>query len=210
MAADREPEVIRAVIERATTGDAAAAAWLVALIAPVIRGRIARGLARRRRGRVGAELDDFVQDTLARLFEDGGRALRAWDPARGLGLFGFVGLLADREVGMAMRTRTRNPWTEEPTAAEALARLHAPAAAPNARFEARDLLRRVVAGVRGRLSPAGRGYFQLLVVEDQPVRAVAAQTGLTTDTLYTWRARLTRLMHDVHRELEPDQRAETA
>jgi DNA-directed RNA polymerase specialized sigma24 family protein len=210
MSANREPESIRAVIERATAGDAAAAAWLIELIAPVVRGRIARRLARRRRGHVGAELDDFVQDTLARLFEDGGRALRAWDPARGLGFFGFVGLVADREVGMAMRTRKRNPWTEEPTTADALARLSAPVAGPSARFEARDLLRRVVAGVRGRLSPAGRGYFQLLVVEAQPVGAVAAQTGLTTDTLYTWRARLTRLMQDVHRELEPDQHAETA
>ena len=33
--------------------------------------------------------------------------LRSWDPARGLGFLGFIGLIAEREVGMRMRTMKR-------------------------------------------------------------------------------------------------------
>ena len=200
---------IRAIVDDATAGDDAAAARLIDLIAPVVRARIARLLALRGRGG-GPELDDLVQDTLASVFEDRGRALRAWDPARGLGFLGFVGLLAEREVGMAMRTRKRNPWTEEPMTGDSLDRLHGATAAPVIRIEARDLLRRLFARARTRLTTAGRGVFQLLVVEDRPVGAVAAETGLSADAIYAWRARLTRLLRDTQRELERIQRAETA
>src|SRR5262245_46561893 len=116
---------LQAIVVRATSGDRGAAERLIESLAPVLRRRIARALARwRSRGR-GArhDLEDLVQQTLAALFADGGRPLRAWDPDRGLGFVGFVGLLAEREVGMTMRTRKRNPWTEEPMALDSLSNL---------------------------------------------------------------------------------------
>jgi len=202
---------IRSVVDRAVSGDRDAAMLLIAGIAPVVRTRIARALRRRRaeaRGRrLRHDLEDLVQEAFAALFDDGGRALRAWDPARGLGFLAFVGLLADREVAMVMRTRKRNPWTEDPTAHDAFP---APDDADGVavRLEARDQLRRLAAQVAARLDWRGRRYFQLLVVEDRPVRAVAAATGASPEALYAWRSRLTRLAREVLTELErPRQRS---
>src|SRR5262245_46392622 len=113
---------VQAIIDRAICGDRGAAEQLIAGLAPILRRRIARALGRwRSHGRgVHHDLDDLVQQTLAALFDDGGRALRAWNPERGLGFLGFVGLLAEREVGMTMRTRKRNPWAEEPITPDSL------------------------------------------------------------------------------------------
>lgn len=49
------------------------------------------------------------------LFTDQGRALRAWDPARGLSLENFVGFVAERQIASILRTAKRSPWTEDPT-----------------------------------------------------------------------------------------------
>ena len=197
---------IRAMVDRAISGNRDAAARLIEGITPVVRMRITRALSRRRgesRGRtLRPDVDDLVQDTLAELFEDRGRALRAWDPGRGLGFLGFVGLLAERAVAMRMRTRKRNPWTEDPVADDALRELTRPTEACSTAFEAREQVRRLCACLGERLGPQGRCYFQLLVVEERPVRAVAAETGTSTGALYAWRSRLTKLVRDIRSELE--------
>lgn len=208
---------IRAMIERAMAGDRHAAASLVSGLSPVIRRRVARALFRRAvRGRgTPADLEDLVQETFARLFHERGRALRAWDPTRGLGFLGFVGMLADREVGMAMRTRHRNPWTEEPTAVDSLASLRGASTSLAHRIEARDQLRRVLDLARARVTGSGRTYLEQLVVRDRPIDEVARETGASRPALYAWRTRLLRLLRQVRRELEvadgaPIQRAGTA
>lgn len=202
-----------AIVDRATSGDRGAAEQLIEGVAPVVRRRIGRALARRCTGgrAVRHELDDLVQQTLAALFADGGRVLRAWNPGRGLGFLGFVGLIAEREVGMTMRSRRRNPWTEEPTAAEALSNACSLTLDAASRIEARDELRRVIARLRDRLSRPGQSYLQWLVLEDRPVSAVARETGARPEALYAWRSRLLRMLREVRRELgAPHERAESA
>ena len=197
---------IRTLVARAAARDAGAAATLVDGMAPVIRRRVACALARRRdqaRGRaLRPDLEDLVQETFAGLFADEGRALRAWDPARGLGFLGFVGMLAEREVGMRMRTRRRHPWTEDPTAEDTLMHLGGSTESLALQIERRDLVRRVVARLAERLSPLGRRYFELLFLDAQPVQAIAAETGASADALYAWRSRLTRLVREVRGMLD--------
>jgi RNA polymerase sigma-70 factor (ECF subfamily) len=185
----------RAIIDRVVAGDPAAAGALVHHLAPVVRRRIAGVLARRsRRGRSFApDLDDLVQDTWVALFDRGARALRAWDPARGLDLGGFVGLFAARTAAMRLRTRKTNPWTEDPTTADLLAELGGTAGGVAASLEARCLL----AQIRARLGAQGRRYFQLLFIDDESVEAAAAAAGTSRDALYAWRSRLTRLAHEL-------------
>jgi RNA polymerase sigma-70 factor (ECF subfamily) len=168
----------------------------------------------RNRG-TSADLEDLVQDTFAGLFSN--RALGAWDPERGLGLLGFVGLLAEREVGMAMRTRKRNPWSEEPTPHELLSDLGGATPSLAGHIEARDELRRLFARARARLRGPARCYLEWLVLEERSIQAVAEQTGSSTEALYAWRSRLLRLLRALRRELAaagrdgaPHLRAETA
>jgi RNA polymerase sigma factor (sigma-70 family) len=196
---------IQALLERALSGDAEASETLVDGIAPIIQVRVARVLLRRHgqaKGRdLRHELEDLVQEVFAALFSNGGRALRAWDPARGLGFAGFIGFLAEREVGMLMRTKKRNPWTEDPTMDTTLDTLAGVVESHEASVESRDLLRRLADRLTERLSPQGRHYFQLLYLENQPVKAIAEATGTSTDALYAWRSRLGKLLRQLHVEL---------
>jgi RNA polymerase sigma-70 factor (ECF subfamily) len=197
-----DSHAIRNLIDDAIAKDAGALDALVELVTPVVRVRVARVLARRgRRGSI--DIDDLVQETFAHLFVDEGRALRAWDPARGLPFLGFVGLLAERAAKMAMRARKRDPWLEEPTEDDTLSQLGgAPIA--NAQIEARDELRRLLAVAEQRLSVAGFRYLQWLVLEDRSVDAIVLQTGSTADAVYTWRTRIKRLLNEIRVELNAE------
>src|SRR5262245_8316373 len=92
-----DPERIRAAI----AGDAGAIAELLSAATPVVQARVARALLRRpeTRGRdIHADVADLTQEVFVALFTADGKALKAWDPARGLSFANFVGLLAQRRV----------------------------------------------------------------------------------------------------------------
>lgn len=196
---------IKAHVKRALGGDAQAMSGLVQALTPVIQGRVARALLRRStsaRGRnTRQELEDLVQEVFAALLSRDGKALMAWDPARGLSFDRFVGFLAEREVAMIMRTGKRNPWTEDPTVDEAMARLSGATASHEEVVASRELLEQLGDRLRERLSPKGRQFFQLLYIEDRSVDAVAAETGTSPDALYAWRSRLAKLVRELRDEL---------
>lgn len=201
---------IRNLIERGLSGNDDATETLIAAMAPVIHVRVARALLRRQgqaRGRnLRQEVEDFVQEVFAALYANGGKKLLAWTPGRGLTFLSFVGFLAEREVAMMMRTHKRNPWTEDPTADNMLVSLKGSAADASDRLEARDLLRRLCAELRERLSPQGRQYFHLLYIEHRSVKAVADETGTTTDALYAWRSRLSKMLRQMRDELAVEEK----
>src|SRR6185437_4286499 len=117
-----DPRVM--LIQRAVEGDRHATGQLLAVLTPVIRSSVAAVLARAGGGRRQArqEVEDTVQSVLLALFADRGRVLLQWDPARGLKLESFVALLAKRETVSILRSRRRNPFTEDPTLNEDLDR----------------------------------------------------------------------------------------
>lgn len=116
-------ELTREVVAAALTGDAGAIRALVAELTPVIHARAVRVLLRRRVLAKGTDvrqvLDDMMQDVFVELFREDGKALRVWDPARGLGLRGFVGLVAEQHVAALLRVRCKNPWAEDLTVDDA-------------------------------------------------------------------------------------------
>ncbi|MCA9554678.1 MAG: sigma-70 family RNA polymerase sigma factor [Myxococcales bacterium] len=194
------------LVQRALTRDPAAVAALVRRMAPVVHVRVARALSRRRveaRGRdLRADMEDMVQEVFAALFESDGRALRAWHPERGLSLENFVGLLAEREVVSILRSGRRNPWTEDPTLDTTLNELDTDQqSSAEGRVASRQRLDQLMDRLRERLSPQGRQYFQLLLVEEQPVQEVSARTGTSVDALYAWRSRLRRLLRELRTEI---------
>lgn len=200
------------LVERALSRDSGAVRALVGELTPVIQARVARALlrshVRRRTDRsVRQELEDLTQEGFLSLFDANGRALRAWDPGRGLSLSNFVGLLAQRQVASILRSGKRSPWTEDPAEMSELdaagdAELDEP------RFESREMLELLLARMRESLSPRGLELFQRLCVDNEPVESVVRTTGMSADAVYAWRSRLRRLAVQLADELSRESSSE--
>ena len=166
---------------------------------PVIQARVVRVL-RRHASRLGnrafQEVEELVQQVFVSLFENDAAPLRAWQPERGLSLNNWVGLLAEQQVLALLRTRKRNPWTEEPTEIQELDRT---SGEPTPELETlhRDVLDRLLERLQERVSPLGWHLFNLLFLEDRDVTDAAQQSGLTTAAVYAWRSRLRRLAREL-------------
>lgn len=199
--AELTPELVR----DALADKGRAVETVISAVTPVIQARVARALLRRRglaRGRdVRQELEDITQDTFVALFADGGRLLRQWDPSRGMGLQGFVGLVAEQQVAAVLRSRRKSPWTEDPTEADGLDAPSPQAAGPEARIASRDELAKLLDLVRAELTPLGLDMFERLMVRQQPVKQICAELEMTPDAVYAWRTRLRRQVRRLAAEL---------
>lgn len=178
------------------------------IVLPSVQARVTRVLARRRTrsGRdVRQEVEDLVQEVLVALFEDNGRVLRAWDPARGLGLPGFCGLIAEREAASILRSGRRSPWTEDATPSDELERSAGSAADAEVHVASREHLERLSERLREELSPRGLEMFQRLVVDEETVESLCSSTGMTPDAVYAWRSRLGKLARKLAAEVVASQ-----
>jgi DNA-directed RNA polymerase specialized sigma24 family protein len=190
-------------------GDKRALEALLSQLLPAIRRRVELSLARRRtrlQARFRQECDDLVQEVVVRLLQCEGHVLRSWCPQRGLSLHSFVGLIAEREVGMHLRSAKRSARREDATECEHLqlvwqAHLQAhveAAGCPHRELETRELLRSLLTELHARLSEPGRRALLVLFMEDADIEQAARLTGLSRDALYAWRSRITRLARDIH------------
>ena len=193
-------------IDAALGGDRAAIRELVDAVTPVIEARVVRGFARRggfSRGRdARQELEDTTQDVFAALFAHDGRVLRAWDPARGLSLANFVGLVADRHVATLMRSRSKNPWRDVPEELDTLEAEIEPVPDAAPRLESRRSLERLLDRLRGALSPRGLELFERLYVDEEPIEDVARVMGMTREAIYAWRNRVGKLVAKLAAEID--------
>lgn len=192
------------LIARALDGDPLACRALVERLAPVIQTRVNRALERWAafgRGRdIRQEMVDLIQEVFLALFAREGRVLRSWDPERGASLENFIGLVAEREVRGVLRSRRRNPWTEDPTLHDDFTEVDdAPLA--DRRVASREVLVEVYDRLQLRLSAQGLALFEALVVEGRPVPWVAARFEMSRDAIYAWRTRLRRTMITIADEI---------
>jgi DNA-directed RNA polymerase specialized sigma24 family protein len=205
------PEAFVGLIEQTLARRPEAARQLVAHLYPVVQARVARVLVRA--GRVSGrsarqEVDDMTQDVFAFLFEDGGKPLRAWEPARGLSLPNFVGLIAERHAVSVLRSGRRSPWTEEPRASHELDhQVNAVdeggggAAGTEVVLLSRDLLATLLDRLRELLSPLGMELFRQLFVDEKSVEEICADMKMSSDAVYAWRSRLRKLVAGLAAEL---------
>ncbi len=194
------------VIE-ALEGDEGQQGELVAELTPVIRGRVRRRLiesgASLRCGAARFGVDDLTQDALVRLFERDARVLRRWDPALGLSLRNFVGLVAERLV--SGRLRNRSAWSEIATED---VRIHdRPVTGreprdPISTTEQRQMLEVLSKRLAGRISGQGMAAFRLLFIEEREVRTVARRMGTTVNAVYAWRSRIKKQLRLISAQLD--------
>ena len=202
------PDQLR--IQGALAGDARSLAGLIDDLTPVVQHRVARALLFGGRGRARnfrPEIEDFTQDVLLGLFADQGRLLLSWCPERGLSLKGFVGLLAERQVGATLRSRRRSPFSADPTEPADLD-LQPAASGPDASnaTETRETLELLSSRLRDRLSPAGLAMFYQLYVWEKSPEEVSKETGLSVESIYQWRSRIRKAALEVRSELASEQR----
>jgi RNA polymerase sigma-70 factor (ECF subfamily) len=193
-------------LQRALAGDRAAVRAFVDALTPPIQSRVARTLLRHRHaGRdIRQEVEDLCQHVFVALFADDARALRAWDPSRGLPLAAFVGMVAEREVSSVLRSQRRNPWTDKPTEEDGLDSPSLAEAGPEQLSASREALHEILARLRARLSERGMQMFLWLYVDEHSVEEVQALTGMTPDAVYAWKSRLGKQVRAIADEVMSD------
>lgn len=128
---------------------------------------------------------DLAQDVMLKLFSNGGRVLRAWDPKLGLSLPGFVKRVVRYHVLQMFRSSRSNPWRNAPASTEQLDALGE---------DMPDLLHMLsLWQVRDQLleqeSAHGRRLYHALFVEQRSTDDVARDHQMTRNAVYQWRAR---------------------
>jgi RNA polymerase sigma factor (sigma-70 family) len=205
--ADLSLDVLRAALG----GDRAALRTFVDGMTPIIQSRVVRALLRRRILAAGRdarqEVEDMTQDVFGALFAHDGRALRAWDPARGLSLANFVGLIAERQIASMLRSGRRNPWRDVPEELDAIEAGTdlVPDAEPQ--IHSRRTLEALLDRMRSSLSPRGLELFQRLYVDEEPIEDVAKRMQMTREAIYAWRNRVGKLLIAFVAEMKEKDRA---
>jgi DNA-directed RNA polymerase specialized sigma24 family protein len=189
----------KATVDAALAGDRRVLRELVTTLTPLVQTRVTRTVLRRRgtsAGDVRAFVEDLVQDTFVALLHDRGKLLRTWNPERGLSLESFVGLVAEQRVLATLRSRRKNPWTEELAVDDADLDVADPhQAGPEALVSSRAALQSLFDEVRARLSPLGFELFMALVVREESAASVSERTKLSISAVHAWSSRLKRLVH---------------
>jgi RNA polymerase sigma factor (sigma-70 family) len=201
--APQTPDAERELVERALSKDRRALVELARRLTPTIQVRVARALAKRSSGRsreLRADVDDLTQEVFVRLFTNDGRALRAWDPSRGLSLESFAGMVAEREVSNVLVSARRTPRNEKERPTEDV-EVYAVQTDGERRVVYRDLLRELCLRLDVWLTPRGRELFDQVYLEEVPLQEVAASFEMKPSALYAWRNRVANRARELFDEL---------
>ncbi|MBN1962811.1 MAG: sigma-70 family RNA polymerase sigma factor [Deltaproteobacteria bacterium] len=204
-------DISHKLLEQALSGQPNAVRSLIEYLAPVVKSRIVRTLTASAGATAGRDLQqevlDLTQEVFAQLFINEGKILHSWDPERGLSLRNFVGMVAQRHVLSVLRSRKRNPFTDEPIAD--CDPIKNEITDGNSDFEeimaSRDLLRELVRRLATLLSPLGLLAFELIIVRDCSVSEVQDATGLSPAAIYMWRSRLVRFARQIAEKIMLEQ-----
>jgi DNA-directed RNA polymerase specialized sigma24 family protein len=180
-------------------GDTKALASVVESLTPILTARIRRMLARRQfYGRdAHQEIPDLVQGVLLTLLEENARLLRLWDPARGLSLENFVGLLCERELASILRSGRRTPYRTSDEDIDEYDSLADDASTLDARLISQEMVIMILDQARASLSPLGLELLERVVIAQESPDAVAIHMKMSLDAVYAWRSRLTKLLRSI-------------
>ncbi len=180
---------------QALDGNRSALRALVDEILPVVRVEVGVALTRRAaasRRDPRQEIDDFTQEVLVYLLKNQGKLLRTWDPERGRSLKSFVRLLTRQRVSRILQGFKGNPWSHDPTEPSDFdsTALGEPPKSQARQLESREELRMLLERLRARLNDRGLFLFQLIYVEQRPIKEVCEQMQMTRSAVDAWNSRL--------------------
>ncbi|MET0412234.1 MAG: sigma factor [Polyangiaceae bacterium] len=201
--AEEHPDVL--LVRAAVAGERTAARVLISRLAPTVKGRVINLLLRNKtyHAQLRHETDDLVQDVFVALFRDGGEELLRWDPARGMKLESFAGLVAQRLVISILRSRRLNPFQIAPS--DAADEQASDSVSVDQLVQDREGLYKLAHELRSRLSVLGLQMFYRLYVWEQSVDVVCRETNLSADAVYQWRSRLRTQAREIMGEVHSDE-----
>jgi DNA-directed RNA polymerase specialized sigma24 family protein len=98
-----------------------------------------------------------------------------------------------------LRSKRRNPYSEEPLATESLdERIGEPSI--DGRADARANLSRIYERLEQRLDERGLMLFHMLYVEQRSVEEVCELSSMTRDAVYAWRFRFKKILNEIKSE----------
>jgi RNA polymerase sigma factor (sigma-70 family) len=198
-----ETDHIQNLIRQALAGDAGSVRALVDRLSPVIAKRVTGTLWQRTRKRnVAQEADDIIQEVFLSLFRFDGKALRSWAPQRGMSLDRFIGMLAQHQTISILRNGRTSPWRDEPTDNDKIATMLTSTVTPETICNSREKLRLLLDRLRDNLSPRGLALFQRLIIDEEPMEQIMADTGLSREAVYQWKTRLLQTMRSLTTDLQ--------
>lgn len=180
----------RALITSVSRRDRAAVRALTERLLPVVRARVRRLQARRADLR-RLDPNDLIQQVFVCLLDDDARQLAQWNPERGATLEGYVGMIAEREVGNSgqkVATRERHEFIGDH---DADAPIEQPS--PEAQAIARDSASRLGAWLDGQLPPKGQVVLKCLYADGLNADETARTLGINRQVVYNWQHRIRAL-----------------
>lgn len=179
------------LLRRAVRGEAGPVRIVTRRLNPAIQARVMRVLRRL----TPAHLDDapdVVQGVWLALLKDEGRQLLAFDPARGISLEAYVGMIAERETRNHIQHRAagvRRP--SEGFAPLEDADLEAAATpSPEAEVGGRELEARLLAYLEANLGERGLAVLRIVFTDEQTPEAAAQMLGCTLQVVYNWQHKI--------------------
>ena len=158
----------------------------------VVRARTRRLLDRK--GRSRDELDDLAQDVWLWLIDRDGKALRGYDPERGMTLEGFVGLLTERQVLDRLRVMGAQKRGAGVTHADVNDTPIAAIEDPEARTIAQDLAIRLGEHLQAQLPPKGRLVYRYAWQDGHSPNEIARLMGVDRQVVYNWQHKVRALV----------------
>ena len=182
------------------------AARLVGHLRPILHARIARVLLRRGQTattNLREEIQELIQDVFVVLFEHDARVLSRWDPAQGMSLENYVGLVAERRVSSILRDRSRiKRAAEEESLDGDRSELRDRTPGHGSELEDRQMLRLLLSRIQQRSSPVGWKVFQMRFIQELDIDEISDETGMSPDAIYASVSRTRRLARHLKLELE--------
>lgn len=177
-------------VTRFIRGDRAAARTMLRRLTPVIQARV-RSTLRRRSSPLSP--DDIVQEVWVALMQDDKRLLRRYDPARGSSLEGYIGGIADRVAGDAVRRSRAEKRDVGRTVNGLPAQVEDARTAPVDRpILDRDLLQRLFEHLEGTLPRKGRLVLRYVFGDGLSTSETADALGVTQQVVHNWKFRIRR------------------
>jgi DNA-directed RNA polymerase specialized sigma24 family protein len=176
---------------------------LIARLTPPIQRQVNAVLIRRRWG-ARSDVLDLTQEIFRVLLDEDGKVLRAWDPARGASLEGYVGMVAERRALSILASGRKSGHAEDPHEPGDFDAEEGGGPDPELAAMSRDALAQVLAGLKVRLSDKGYEMFRVLYVEERDVEWVMKTYAMNRDAVYAWRSRIQKTVREVGQKVLSD------
>lgn len=188
------------LIRFAQQGRADAVRVLIERLMPVIQARVHRRLLRARGGMLGNYgRDDLVQEIWLILVKDGARQLAAYDPSRGLSLEGYVGMIAERELGNVyareLETDKRRAQ-QNALGTEAIEDVASRGSSPHEEVEGLQVREQLTAYLGAHLPAKGQLVCRYLYGDHLEPDRIAEVMGVSRQVVYNWQHKIKQLVSD--------------